>query len=141
MNGSPGWPTLFDSQIGFALRRWCAPVLDLPAHAEPDVYLARRTELGHAEVHRRLLRASGISTVCVDAGFLPEPLTSAAELGALAGGRGFDVVRLERVAEEVAVDVVTGQLGLAHFSDTVRARVGERRPGTVGVKREGDERR
>jgi hypothetical protein len=25
--------TLFDSAIGLAVRRWCAPVLDLPPHA------------------------------------------------------------------------------------------------------------
>ncbi|WP_235462992.1 MULTISPECIES: amidohydrolase family protein [unclassified Frankia] len=131
--GPPG-TTLFDSQIGFALRRWCAPVLDLPAHAAPEDYLERRAELGHAEVHRRLLRACGITTFCVDAGFQPEPLTSAAELAELAGGRGVDVVRLERVAEQAAVDVITGQIGMTHLADTVRARLESTRPTMVAVK-------
>ncbi len=33
---APGGLTLFDSQAGLALRRWCPPVLGLPAHAGPD---------------------------------------------------------------------------------------------------------
>ena len=31
----PDFLTMFDSPLGFAIRRWCAPLLDLPAHAEP----------------------------------------------------------------------------------------------------------
>ena len=38
--------TQFDKPLGLILRRFCAPVLDLPPHAEPDDYLARRTALG-----------------------------------------------------------------------------------------------
>ncbi|WP_251078861.1 amidohydrolase family protein [Frankia sp. AiPa1] len=82
--GPPG-TTLFDSQIGFALRRWCAPVLGLPPHADPDIYLERRAALGHEEVHRRMLTATGITTFCVDIGFQPEPLTSAEQLAAYVG--------------------------------------------------------
>src|SRR5215212_204444 len=58
--------SLFDSQIGFAVRRWCAPVLDLPAHAPADDYLTRRAELGAEEVNRRLLAATGTQTFLVD---------------------------------------------------------------------------
>jgi hypothetical protein len=32
--------TLFDSLAGLAVRRWCAPVLGLPAHVSPGDYLA-----------------------------------------------------------------------------------------------------
>ena len=42
---APG-TTFFDTQLGFAIRRDCAPVLDLPAFASPEDYLARRAELG-----------------------------------------------------------------------------------------------
>ncbi len=130
----PAGTTAFDSQVGFALRRWCAPVLDLPPHTDPEAYLQRRADLGHEEVHRRLLTAAGIATFCVDTGFQPEPLTSAAELATLAGGRGLDVLRLERVAELAAVDVLTGQIGVSHLADTVRDRIGGHDPSTVAVK-------
>ena len=57
-----------DSQLGLAVRRWCAPVLDLDAHAPIDQYLARRVELGWREATRRLLRAAGLAALLVDTG-------------------------------------------------------------------------
>jgi len=111
--------TLFDSHIGFALRRWCAPVLDLPPHAAPEEYLARRAELGSAEVTGRFLAAAGLAAVCVDTGYTPEPLLSPAELGAAAGVPAYEVVRLERVAEEVVHAGCTA----AGFADAVVARL------------------
>jgi hypothetical protein len=98
---SPLGTTLFDSLIGLAVRRWCAPVLDLPPHAEPDDYLARRAELGAAEVNRRFVRATGSTDLLVDGGFRPELLTTADELAALAGVRTHEIVRLEALAEDV----------------------------------------
>lgn len=68
--GPPG-VSMFDTQVGFALRRWCPPVLGLDAHAEPDAYLERRAELGAAEVNRRFLRAARLEALCVDAGHGP----------------------------------------------------------------------
>src|ERR1019366_5628025 len=52
----PAGLTQFDSQLGVAIRRWCAPVLDLAPFAAPAEYLARRSALGPGEVTRRLLR-------------------------------------------------------------------------------------
>jgi predicted TIM-barrel fold metal-dependent hydrolase len=131
---SPLGGSLFDSQIGLAVRRWCAPVLDLPAHPPPGGYLDRRAELGVDEVNRRFLRAAGIAEFCVDAGFAPEPLLSAGELAAACGGRGHDIIRLERLAEQVAVDVITGQVGVSGFADTVRARLAKQASVAVAVK-------
>lgn len=91
----------FDSQLGFAVRRWCAPVLDLPANCPPDDYLARRRELGTPEVTRRLLRAAGLSTLLVDTG-LPGDLLTPAELAEAAGAPAHEIVRLETLAEAVA---------------------------------------
>jgi uncharacterized protein len=98
---SPLGTTLFDSLLGHAIRRWCAPVLDLPPHADPDVYLARRAELGATEVNRRFLATTGTTDYLVDGGFRPELLTGASELGDLAGARAHDIVRLEVLAEDV----------------------------------------
>src|SRR4051794_14530947 len=122
--------TLFDSQIGFALRRWCAPLLDLERHAPIDAYLARRAELGAADVNRRLMAATGIDTFLVDTGYLPELITSPEELAALAGGTAREVVRLEAVAEEV----LAGGCTAGGFADAFRERLAERGADAVGVK-------
>lgn len=123
-------PTLFDSQIGYALRRWCAPVLDLEPHTAPEEYLQRRAELGHAEVTRRFLRASGIGTYLVDTGFVPEPLLGPAELAEAVGGESHEIVRLEQVAEQV----VAGGVDASRFAEDVRERLADRTATAVGVK-------
>jgi predicted TIM-barrel fold metal-dependent hydrolase len=101
--GSGRWHgTMFDTQAGLAVRRWCAPLLDLPAHADADAYLERRAELGADEVNRRLVGASGIADFVVDTGFQSGAVTEPDELAVLAGARGHEIVRLEQVAEQVA---------------------------------------
>ena len=127
-----GWPggSVFDSQAGLAFRRLCPPVLGLPPHAEIGDYVARRAELGAAEVSKRFLVAAGVSVLCVDTGFTPEPLTSPAELGDLAGATAHEIVRLERVAEDVAAAGV----GAAAFADTVRSALATRTASAVGLK-------
>lgn len=97
---APG-TSFFDSQLGFAVMRWCPPLLGLPAHCPPERYLERRRELGTEEVARRLLRASGTGTYLVDTG-LPGDLTGPAELAELGGGDAGVIVRLEALAERVA---------------------------------------
>lgn len=97
---APG-TTFFDTQLGFAVRRLCPPLLGLAPHCAPREYLARRAELGVREVGERLLRAAGIAEFLVDTG-LPGDLTTPAELAALGGGTAREIVRLETVAEHVA---------------------------------------
>jgi hypothetical protein len=46
VRASPLGTTLFDSMMGWAIRRHCAPVLGLEPLAPADDYLARRVELG-----------------------------------------------------------------------------------------------
>jgi predicted TIM-barrel fold metal-dependent hydrolase len=122
--------SLFDSQVGLAVRRWCAPVLDLPAHATAEEYLARRAELGVDEVNRRMMAAVGTRTFLVDTGYLPEPITSPEELAALAGGRAREIVRLEAVAEELLAE--GGRV--AGFAEGFRTRLAARAAGAAGVK-------
>jgi uncharacterized protein len=128
-----GWPggSVFDSAAGFAFRRDCPPVLGLPPHAELSDYVTRRAELGATEVSKRFLTAAGMSWLCVDTGFTPEPLTSPAELGGLAGATAGEIVRLERVAE----DVVAAGVGAGGFADAVRSALATRTaaPGVVGL--------
>jgi uncharacterized protein len=130
--GFPGG-TVFDSQAGFAFRRLCPPVLGLPPHAGLADYAVRRAELGVTEVSKRFLQAAGLAALCVDTGFTPEPLTSPAELGGLAGAAAHEIVRLERVAEDVAAAEGDGA-GAAGFAGAARSALAARTAGAVGTK-------
>ncbi|MGH3203039.1 MAG: amidohydrolase family protein [Streptosporangiaceae bacterium] len=131
LNEGAAWPggSMFDSQAGFAFRRLCPPVLGLPPHAELPDYVLRRAELGATEVNKRFLVAAGLAALCVDTGYTPEPITSPAELGGLAGATAHEIVRLERVAEDVAASGV----GAAGFADAVRSALATRTAQAVGV--------
>ncbi|MFJ3304320.1 amidohydrolase family protein [Streptomyces sp. NPDC086549] len=128
------WPGIspFDSPVGVAVRRHCAPLLDLPRHASPADYLARRAELGWREVNRRFLSAAGAEAFCVDTGFAPHPVTGPAELADAAGAAAYEVVRLEGVAEAVAARGVEA----GEYARVFRAAAEDavRRPGVVAVK-------
>jgi hypothetical protein len=130
---APPGVSYLDSQLGVAVRRWCAPVLDLPAGAPMTRYLARRGELGAGEVNRRLLAAAGLRELLVDTG-LPGPPRSALVapdvLGELAGAAVGEVVRLEFVAETVAAAGVGATGFSAAFVDALAAAA----DGAVAVK-------
>lgn len=113
--------TMFDTQLGLAIRRWCAPVLDLEPLATADDYLARRAELGVAEVNRRLLGGAGVAAWLVDTGFQSDRLTTPEELSAASGAPARPVVRLEAVAEQILRNgtSATGFAGL--FAETLGA--------------------
>ncbi|MFG3493488.1 amidohydrolase family protein [Streptomyces sp. NPDC047928] len=116
---APG-TTFFDTQTGFAVRRWCPPLLGLEPHCTPARYLARRRELGVLEAGRRLLRATGISTYLVDTG-LPGDLTGPAELAADGAADAHEIVRLEPLAEQVADTSGTVDALLANLAEAVHA--------------------
>ncbi|MGW1764935.1 amidohydrolase family protein [Streptomyces sp. NPDC002073] len=112
--------TFFDTQTGFAVRRWCPPLLGLEPHCAPACYLARRRELGVLESGRRLLRGSGISTYLVDTG-LPGDLTDPGELAAAGDAEAHEIVRLELLAEQVADTSGTVESFLANLAEAVHA--------------------
>jgi uncharacterized protein len=124
---SPMGATFFDSMLGLAVRRWCAPVLGLEAHASAEDYLARRRELG-AEASRLLVAAAGIETFLIDTGINAERLCSPADVAAMAGGKAYEVLRLEAVAEELldngtdAPDFVQAVRQTLHESTAVAAK-------------------
>jgi predicted TIM-barrel fold metal-dependent hydrolase len=91
----------FDSQLGFAVRRHCAPLLGLPEHAEPQQYWPRRTERSELELAQVFLPSAGVSDWVVDTGFAAG-VTGVGQLAEVAGGRAHEVVRLEQIAEEAA---------------------------------------
>ena len=90
----PDGTSEFDSQVGLAVRRWCAPLLGLDPHAAPDAYVARRAEVGPRETARTLLRACGSSDLLVDTGLAWPGLCDLDELAELASARVHEVVRV-----------------------------------------------
>ena len=120
----------FDSQVAVALRRWCAPLLGLPAAAPMETYLERREALGDAEVATRLLPHAGVEQLLIDTGFRSGELLPLDELGALAGAETHVILRLESLAEEVALSGVTAAGFAAAFRDTLVREAG----GASGLK-------
>lgn len=110
--------TSFDTQTGFAVRRWCPPLLGLEPHCPPAHYLARRRELGVPEVGRRLLGNSGISVYLVETG-LPDDLTGPSEIALAGGADAREIVRLESLAEQVADTSGTVEAFLANLADAL----------------------
>ncbi len=127
---APAGTTHLDSQLGFAVRRWCAPVLDLAPHVDADTYLARRQELGAKEVIRRFLAASGIGYFLVDTGYRAEATLGPLEMATACGAPAAEIVRLEAVAEEVAASGVDA----AGFADRFASTLDERARHAVGLK-------
>jgi uncharacterized protein len=119
----------WDTQLGFAVRRWCAPLLDLEPHADVEAYVARRAALGEAEVARRLLRSTGTDAWLVDTGW-STGLTPPAGLAALGGGTAYEVVRLETLAEALLPTLDDP----GTWADAFAARVEQVAAGCVGFK-------
>ncbi|WP_253208716.1 amidohydrolase family protein [Streptomyces niphimycinicus] len=98
----PAGTTQFDSQLGFAIRAHCAPLLGLDAHAPADDYWAARTARPEEEVADAFLRAAGVDHWLVDTGFKGDLLLP---LDRLSGGRDeqvSEILRLESLLESVA---------------------------------------
>jgi uncharacterized protein len=91
----------FDTQLGFAVRAHCAPLLGLPSHVGPEEYWQRRSQLTEAELARIFLQVAGVSDWLVDTGYA-EGVADVAQLADWSGGRAHEVVRLEQVAEQAA---------------------------------------
>lgn len=93
----------FDTQIGFAVRAHCAPLLGLPPHATADEYWQRRTEFAEEELAREFLHAAGVSNWLVDTG-LPDGTADVGGMAVLSGGEAHEVIRLEQIAEDAMAD-------------------------------------
>lgn len=118
----PSWMTQFDSQVGFAVRKYCAPMLGLAEHADPDSYWAARAARTPAEVSRVLLAGSGIVESVIDTGVIQtahteRSITTIDEFAELSGQAVHEVVRLETVLETLAAEGTTAD-GLEEALDS-----------------------
>ncbi|OBI37205.1 amidohydrolase family protein [Mycobacterium sp. E2238] len=108
----------FDSQLGFALRAHCGPILGLAKHVDPQSYWDRRSQLSEAELARMFLSAAGVSDWLVDTG-IDAGTAGTAGMAELSGGRAYEVIRLEQIAEQAAR--APGDYAAA-FEDILRGR-------------------
>ena len=116
----------FDSQLGFAVRRWCAPMLDLEPSASAHRYLERRAELGPAEVNRRLLAAAGVAAWLVDTGYQAARVQTPDQLARASGAPAYEILRLEAVAERVAARGAPAASFAALFAEALQDAVARR---------------
>ena len=97
----PNFMTMFDSPLGLAIRRWCAPVLGLPPHASADDYWARRSELGPDELTTAMVKQAGVARWVVDTGFKGDLIATPEQMTELSGRPSSSILRLERLTEDL----------------------------------------
>ncbi|GFG53105.1 amidohydrolase [Mycolicibacterium agri] len=124
--------TMFDSPLGLAIRRWCAPVLGLPPHAPADDYWARRSELGPDELTIAMLAPAGVSRWVIDTGFKGDLLTTPDQLAELSGSPASEILRLERLTEDLLESGTTPDDFPAAFRTALQQAVDA--PNIVGTK-------
>lgn len=127
---APAGTTEFQKPLGLAIRRWCAPVLDLEPSCPAETYVERRLALGADEVNKRFLRASGLDELLIDTGHRSAAIANVDQMGAIANRPAREVVRIEAVAEEVAKSGV----GAADFARAFADKLAERAKSAVGLK-------
>lgn len=128
----PDFMTQFDSPLGLSIRRWCAPLLGLDALAGADDYWARRSEFAPDELARVMLPAAGVSRWIVDTGFKGDLITTPGRLTDLSGVPSSEILRLERLAE----DLLEGGTSAADFPAAFRAalQAAADSPDVIGTK-------
>jgi predicted TIM-barrel fold metal-dependent hydrolase len=128
----PAFMTQFDSPLGLSIRRWCSPLLGLEPLARADDYWARRSEFTPDELARVMLPAAGVSRWVVDTGFKGDLITTPERLTELSGTPSSEIVRLERLAEEL----LEGGTSPEDFPDAFRSALhaAADSPDVVGTK-------
>ena len=125
----PAGVSYLDSQVGLAVRRWCAPALGLPAHAPIEAYVERRAELGWSAATAALMKRARLSSLLVDTGLDETSLVGLPQLETLAGAKVHEVVRLEQVAEGLA-----GRVSAEGFAGAFATALAQRVTGAIAVK-------
>lgn len=117
----PEGTTVFDSQVGFAIRQHCAPLLGLEPGASPEAYVARRSQSTADELAELFLEGAGVSDWVVDTGFGTDSIWSAEQMRGHLSGSVLEIVRLEALLEQVAVDCAPEQLQESFEAAVARA--------------------
>ncbi len=128
----PDFMTQFDSPLGLSIRRWCSPLLGLEPLASADEYWARRAEFSPDELARTMLPAANVGRWIVDTGFKGDLITTPEQLTKLSDVPSSEILRLERLAEDLLADGTPP----SDFPDAFRAALGAAvdNPDVVGTK-------
>ena len=116
----------FDTQLGFAVRAHCAPLLDLEPHADPDAYWEQRNSRTEAELAALFLSSAGVSDWLVDTG-LSADIAGPTEIAAVSGSAAHEIVRIEQVAEDAIATP-------GEYADVFREMLMRRAEGAVATK-------
>ena len=116
----------FDTQLGFAVRAHCAPLLGLAPHADPSSYWASRCSFAEADLAGLFLSRAGVSDWLVDTG-LAADIAGPTEIAEASGSNAQEIVRLEQVAEHAAA-------GPGDYADTFREILTRRADSAVATK-------
>ncbi|MDP9166284.1 MAG: amidohydrolase family protein [Actinomycetota bacterium] len=128
----PGFMSQFDSPLGLSIRRWCAPLLGLEPLASADDYWARRSEFSPDELARTMLPAARVGRWIVDTGFKGDLITTPRQLTDLSGVPSSEIIRLERLTEDLLESGTSAADLPEAFRTALRAAVAD--PEVLGTK-------
>ncbi len=111
----------FQKPLGLAIRRHCAPLLDLPPLASADEYVERRMALGSEEVNRRFLSRSNVAMHLLDTGHRSAEISTPPAFAELAGHPVREIIRIEAVAETIAAEGCSAQNFPARLAEELAA--------------------
>lgn len=120
----------FNTQVGFATRRWVAPILGMPAHVSPTEYFEGRISLGANEVNKRLLTAANVEHYFIESGYRGDEIFDVAGMRGITGAKVSEIIRIETVAEKL---VQTG-VSAKEFSGEYQRALADATANAIGVK-------
>jgi predicted TIM-barrel fold metal-dependent hydrolase len=91
-----------NSQVGFAVRRWAAPLIGAPAHISADEYFKHRISVGSEFVNSTLLKAANIGHYFLETGYRGDEIHGVEGMKAVTGSTVSEIIRIESVAEALA---------------------------------------
>jgi len=107
-----------NSQVGYAVRRWAAPLIGAPAHISPDEYFQHRISVGNEFVNEQLLKAANIGHYFIETGYRGDEIHGVDGMRTITGSKVSEIIRIETVAENVARN---GSTAAGFASDFVAA--------------------
>ena len=104
-----------NSQVGFAVRRWAAPLLGAPEHISADDYFKHRIALGNDVVNEKLLKAANIGHYFIETGYRGDEIYGVDGMRSITGSTVSEIVRIETIAESLVRRGTSAQTFAADF--------------------------
>ena len=126
----PSLESALNSQVGFAVRRWAAPVIGAATTASAEEYFKYRIELGNDLVNEKLLKAANISHYFIETGLRGEEIYDVAGMRSITGAAVSEIIRIETIAESLARRGTSAQ----SFASDFVADLSKAAEGAIGLK-------